>query len=83
MGRQAGPASRQRALAYRDGVEIPPEQRNALGEDVAKMLDWLDQAGYSVDIEAQRREYPEIDWHRYAEWAKARDWSAINEPIQH
>ncbi len=47
------------------------------------MLDWLDQAGYSVDIEAQRREYPEIDWHRYAEWAKARDWSAINEPIQH
>lgn len=63
-------------------VEIPPEQRNAMGEDVAKNLDWFDETGYSVDIEAQRREYPEVDWHTYEEWAKAQDWSAVKEPAR-
>lgn len=61
-------------------VEIPPEQRNAMGEDVAKMLDWFDETGYSVDIEAQHRQYPEVDWHTYEKWAKAQDWSVLKEP---
>lgn len=68
-----------REIAY---VEIPPEQRPAMGEDFAKMLDWFDQTGYSVNIEAQRREYPDVDWHSYAEWANAQDWSAIKETAQ-
>lgn len=61
-------------------VEIPPEQRSAMGEDVARMLDWFDETGYSVDIEALRRAYPELAWHAYEEWAKAQDWSALEEP---
>ncbi len=63
-------------------VELPPEQRNAMGEDVAKMLDWFVKTGFSVNLEAQRREYPEVDWHTYEEWARAQDWSAVEEPVQ-
>lgn len=53
-----------------------------MGDDFAKMLDWFDQTGYGVNIEAQRREYPDIDWHSYAQWADAQDWSAITEPAR-
>lgn len=59
-------------------VELPIEAvRQAMGEDGARMFEWFDQVGYSADIEALRREHPEVGWHTFQEWAKERDWSVL------
>jgi uncharacterized protein YbjT (DUF2867 family) len=61
-----------------DYVELPIEQvRQAMGEDGALMLEWFDQVGYSADIEALRREHPEVGWHTFEAWAKEQDWSVL------
>src|ERR671917_1071272 len=57
-------------------VELPIEQvRETMGEDGARMLEWFDRVGYSADIEALRREHPEVGWHAFEDWAKEQDWS--------
>src|ERR687893_1663845 len=60
-------------------VELPLEQvRQTMGEDGARMFEWFDQVGYSADIQALRREHPEVGWHTLEEWAKEQDWSALD-----
>jgi len=46
--------------------EIPPDN---LGPGLSALFEWLDRAGHDVDIEGLRREYPEVAWHRFGEWA--------------
>ncbi|HZA45017.1 MAG TPA: NmrA/HSCARG family protein [Rubrobacter sp.] len=59
-------------------VELPLEQvRQAMGEDGARMFEWFDQVGYSVDIATLRREHPEVGWHTFEEWATGQEWSAL------
>ena len=59
-------------------VELPLEQvRRAMGEDGARMFEWFDRVGYSADIEALRREHPEVGWHTFEEWAKEQDRSTL------
>lgn len=59
-------------------VELPLEQvRQAMGEDGARMLEWFDRVGYSADIEALRREHPEVGWHTFEAWAEEQDWSVL------
>jgi uncharacterized protein YbjT (DUF2867 family) len=60
-------------------TEFPLENLRAQNEDGAIMYEWFDRVGYSVDIEALRRDYPEVGWHTYEEWAKAQDWSRLEE----
>ncbi len=49
----------------------------AMNQDLGKMFEWFNQVGYSADIPALRRDYPEVRWHRLEEWAQAQDWSAL------
>ena len=56
-------------------VELPVDAIREQNEDFAIMYEWFDKVGYSVDIDAQHRDYPEVGWHTYEEWAKAQDWS--------
>jgi uncharacterized protein YbjT (DUF2867 family) len=59
-------------------VELPLEQvRQAMGEDGVRMFEWFDEVGYSADIEALRREHPEVRWHIFEEWAREQDWSTL------
>jgi uncharacterized protein YbjT (DUF2867 family) len=59
-------------------VELPIEQvRQAMGDDGARMFEWFDEVGYSADIEALRREHPEVGWHTFEDWAKEQDWSSL------
>jgi uncharacterized protein YbjT (DUF2867 family) len=60
-------------------VELPLEQVRSFSEDVALMSEWLDEVGYSVDIEALRHDYPEVGWHTFGGWAASRDWSVLGE----
>ena len=58
-------------------VELPLEAVRAGSEDTFRMFEWFDQVGFSADIAALRREYPEVGWHSFEDWAKAQDWRAL------
>jgi len=51
--------------------------RQRMGEGAAKMYDWLDRVGYTVDRAALRREFPDVAFHDFESWAKTRDWNAL------
>ena len=61
-----------------DYYQIPLDViRQRMGEDVAKMYDWLDRVGYTVDRAALRREFPDVAFHDFESWAKTQDWNAL------
>ena len=70
-----------RPIAY---YGVPPDVvRQYQGEDQALMAEWFDKVGYSADIPRLRRDFPEVGWHSYTEWAKGFDWSVVAaEPVQ-
>jgi uncharacterized protein YbjT (DUF2867 family) len=51
--------------------------RQRMGEDGAKMYEWFDRVGYTVDRAALRREFPDVAFHDFESWAKAQDWNAL------
>ena len=51
--------------------------RQRMGEDGARMYEWLDRVGYMVDRAALRREFPDVAFHDFESWAKAQDWNAL------
>ena len=60
--------------------EIPIAVARQQSEDVALMFEWFDRVGYDVDVAALRRNFPEVRWHSFADWAKAFDWSVLGQP---
>jgi hypothetical protein len=52
--------------------------RQRMGEDGARMYEWLDRVGYAVDRAALRREFPDVAFHDFESWAKTQDWSALH-----
>ena len=53
--------------------------RQHMGEDMAKMYEWFDRVGFSIDLEALRREFPDVAFHSFESWAKNQDWGALFE----
>ncbi len=68
-----------RTLNYFD---VPLDMVRQQSEDLAKMFAWFDRVGYTADIEGLRRDFPEVKWHRFAEWADAYDWSVLDAALQ-
>jgi uncharacterized protein YbjT (DUF2867 family) len=60
-------------------VEVPIAQLRAANEDYATMFEWFDRVGYSADIARLRREYPEVGWHTFEQWAKGQSWSVLKQ----
>ncbi|MBP1887623.1 NmrA/HSCARG family protein [Sinorhizobium mexicanum] len=57
--------------------EVPIAKARQQSEDAALMFEWFDRVGYDADIAALRREFPEVHWLSFADWARAYDWSAL------
>ena len=58
--------------------QVPLEViRQSMGEDGARMYEWFDRVGFSVDRAALRSEFPDVAFHDFESWAKARDWTAL------
>jgi uncharacterized protein YbjT (DUF2867 family) len=57
--------------------EIPLAAARQQSEDVAIMFEWFDRVGADADIAALRRDFPEVRWHSFADWARAFDWSGM------
>ncbi len=58
-------------------VELPLAELRKSNEDFGKMFEWFDRVGYSVDIGALRRDYPEVTWPTFEHWAKAQNWNVL------
>jgi len=64
-----------RAFAY---YQVPLDViRQRMGEDGAKMYEWLDRVGYTVDRAALHREFPDVAFYDFESWAKTQDWNAL------
>lgn len=57
--------------------EIPIAVARQQSEDAARMFEWFDRVGYDVDIATLHREFPEVGWHSFADWAREFDWSTL------
>ena len=58
---------------------LPPDVLRAQSEDMALMFEWFDSTGYAADIKSLRRDFPEVKWHTFEEWARKQDWSVLNQ----
>jgi uncharacterized protein YbjT (DUF2867 family) len=47
-----------------------------LGQNVLALLRWLASTGFHADLPTLHRQYPEIGWRTFAQWAMAQDWAA-------
>ncbi|QND59373.1 NmrA/HSCARG family protein [Mesorhizobium huakuii] len=56
--------------------EIPIAAARQQSEDAALIFEWFDRVGYDVDIAALHRQFPEVRWHGFADWARAFNWGA-------
>jgi uncharacterized protein YbjT (DUF2867 family) len=63
-----------RPISYQ---EIPIAAARQQSEDAALMFEWFDRVGYDADIAALRRDFPEVRWHSFADWAREFDWSIL------
>ena len=54
---------------------FPPDVLRAQSEDLARMFEWIDRTGYAADIKSLRRDFPEVTWHSFEEWARKQAWS--------
>jgi uncharacterized protein YbjT (DUF2867 family) len=58
---------------------FPPEVLRAQSEDMARMFGWFDSTGYAADIKNLRRDFPEVTWHAFEQWARKQDWSVLDQ----
>jgi uncharacterized protein YbjT (DUF2867 family) len=64
-----------RPFAY---TQVPLDViRQRMGEDGARMYEWLDRVGYVADRAALHREFPDVAFHDFESWAKTQDWNAL------
>jgi uncharacterized protein YbjT (DUF2867 family) len=57
--------------------EVPLEAVRAQSADFAIMFEWFIKVGYQADIQGLRRDYPQVGWHSYEEWARKQDWGFL------
>jgi uncharacterized protein YbjT (DUF2867 family) len=57
---------------------FPSDALRAQSEDMARMFRWFDTTGYAADIKSLRRDFAEVTWHTFEEWARKQDWSVLH-----
>ena len=51
--------------------------RQRMGDDGARMYEWFDRVGYTVDRAALHREFPDVAFHSFRSWASTQDWKVL------
>jgi uncharacterized protein YbjT (DUF2867 family) len=54
-----------------------PEFMRAENPDFAEMFSWLNKVGYSADIKNLHKDFPEVQWQNFQDWAQQQDWSVL------
>jgi uncharacterized protein YbjT (DUF2867 family) len=55
----------------------PLGELSAVNPALAAMYEWFDRVGYRVDFGGLHRQYPEVDWHTFEQWASEQDWVSL------
>ncbi|MFE0043942.1 NmrA/HSCARG family protein [Streptomyces albireticuli] len=58
--------------------EVPLDQVRRWSADLAAMFAYFTTHGLDVDVAGLRRDFPEVGWHSFADWAAAQDWDALS-----
>ncbi|MGW1159911.1 NmrA/HSCARG family protein [Streptomyces sp. NPDC002513] len=56
--------------------EVPLSDVRTWSTDLAAMFEYITASGLDVDVAGLRRDYPEVDWHDFTDWAGGQDWAA-------
>ena len=54
-----------------------PEFMRADNPDFAEMFSWFNKVGYSADIKNLHKEFPEVQWQNFKDWAQQQDWTIL------
>ncbi|MFD9484806.1 NmrA/HSCARG family protein [Streptomyces sp. NPDC059991] len=57
--------------------EVPLAYVRTRSADLAAMFEYFTTVGLDVDVTGLRRDYPEVGWHSFTDWAVAQDWPAL------
>ncbi|WFB05757.1 NmrA/HSCARG family protein [Streptomyces sp. LX-29] len=57
--------------------EVPLTYVRTRSADLAAMFEYFTTTGLDVDVTGLRRDYPEVGWHTFTDWAVAQDWPAL------
>ncbi len=57
--------------------EVPIFVVRRHSEDLAAMFEYFATVGLDVDVTGLRRDYPDVAWHSFADWAGAQNWPAL------
>ncbi|MGF6884778.1 uncharacterized protein YbjT (DUF2867 family) [Nocardia sp. GAS34] len=57
--------------------QVPLEYVRSRSEDLAAMFEYFTTVGLDVDVTGLRRDYPDLVWHGFADWATRQDWSTL------
>ncbi|WP_329395170.1 NmrA/HSCARG family protein [Streptomyces melanogenes] len=57
--------------------EVPLAYVRTHSEDLAAMFEYFTTVGLDVDVTGLRRDYPEVGWHSFTDWAVAQDWPTL------
>ena len=57
--------------------EVPLAHVRARSADLAAMFEYFTTVGLDVDVTSLRRDYPEVGWHSFTDWAAVQDWPAL------
>ncbi|MFC9249137.1 NmrA/HSCARG family protein [Streptomyces sp. NPDC057136] len=60
--------------------EVPLAHVRMRSADLAAMFEYFTTVGLDVDVAGLRRDYPEVGWHNFADWAAGQDWPALLSP---
>ncbi|MEU3615314.1 NmrA/HSCARG family protein [Streptomyces sp. NPDC006872] len=60
--------------------EVPLAHVRTRSADLAAMFEYFTTVGLDVDVVGLRRDYPEVGWHSFADWAAAQDWHTLLSP---
>ncbi len=45
------------------------------------MFEWFDRVGADADIAGLRRDFSDVRWHSFADWAREFDWSILERGV--
>ncbi|MEU2233670.1 NmrA/HSCARG family protein [Streptomyces vietnamensis] len=60
--------------------EVPLDHVRTRSTDLAAMFSYFTTTGLDVDVAGLRREFPEVGWHGFDDWARTQDWTSILTP---
>ncbi|MFE9916912.1 hypothetical protein ACFYPG_17365 [Micromonospora sp. NPDC005553] len=66
------------ASAHIPYQQLPMDQvRQWAGDEIADMFQRFEDNTDFVDVDALHATYPDVAWHRYADWARTVDWDRV------